>query len=57
MMKTMSGLVYYRNRLAHQYAGLDSNDLKEVCSKIDTIHEYIEVLKRTVTAADNPLSR
>ena len=49
MMKTMSGLVYYRNRLAHQYAGLDSDDLKAVCGKIDTIHEYIEVLKRKVT--------
>ncbi|MFH0968047.1 MAG: DUF86 domain-containing protein [Methanobacteriota archaeon] len=48
MMQTMSGLVYYRNRLAHQYAGLDSEDLKAICRKIDIVHEYIEILKRKV---------
>ena len=45
VMQTMSSLVYYRNRLAHQYSGLDSEDLKIIMSKIDTIRTYIALLK------------
>ena len=47
VMQTMSDLVYYRNRLAHQYSGLDSDDLRAIMSKIDTVRTYISLLKNT----------
>jgi uncharacterized protein YutE (UPF0331/DUF86 family) len=51
VMRTMSDLVYYRNRLAHQYTGLDSGDLEAIVSNMDTIHGYIQALRQTVNRA------
>ncbi len=44
VMHTMSGLGFYRNRLAHQYAGLTSEDLVAIVTNIDTIRIYIRTL-------------
>ena len=47
-MKTMIDMVYYRNRLAHQYAGIDSEDLRAIVSNIDSIREYIQSMKQAI---------
>lgn len=43
--ETMSHMVYYRNRLAHQYAGLNQEDINAISSNIDTIKDYIAKMK------------
>lgn len=44
VMQIMSNQVYYRNRLAHQYAGLSREDLIVIVRNIDTIRTYITLL-------------
>lgn len=41
----MSHIVYYRNRLAHQYAGLNREDIDAIISNIDVIKNYIQKMK------------
>ncbi|MBN1167814.1 MAG: DUF86 domain-containing protein [Methanospirillaceae archaeon] len=36
--------VSYQNRLSHQYAGLDREDLIAIVQKIDTIRIYVSML-------------
>lgn len=43
--ETMSRMVYYRNRLAHQYTGLNREDIDAIISNIDTIRDYIVKMK------------
>ena len=46
VMQTMSNLVYYRNRLAHQYAGLSREDLIAIVRNIETIRTFITLLTK-----------
>lgn len=41
----MSHMVYYRNRLAHQYAGLNREDIDAIISNIEVIKNYIQKMK------------
>lgn len=43
--ETMSHMVYYRNRLAHQYAGLNREDIDAIISNIGAIKDYIARMK------------
>jgi uncharacterized protein YutE (UPF0331/DUF86 family) len=45
--ETMSRMVYYRNRLAHQYAGLNREDIDAVITSLDTIRDYISRMKNS----------
>ncbi len=45
---TMTHMVYYRNRLAHQYAGLNHEDIHVIMSHLDTIREYIARMKDAI---------
>jgi uncharacterized protein YutE (UPF0331/DUF86 family) len=46
IMNSMTNLVYYRNRLAHQYTGLNCEDLKNIISKIDDIRIFVNLMKK-----------
>ena len=48
LMHTMSDLVYYRNKLAHQYTGLNRQDIEAIVEKMDDIKEYIETVKQVI---------
>lgn len=45
--ETMSRMVYYRNRLAHQYTSLNREDIEAIISNIDTIRDYIARMKKS----------
>lgn len=45
--ETMSRMVYYRNRLAHQYTGLNREDIEAVISNLNTIWDYISRMKNS----------
>lgn len=42
---SMSSMVYYRNRLAHQYAGLNSEDLEIIIHNLDDVRTFIHLMK------------
>lgn len=46
--ETMSHMVYYRNRLAHQYAGLNCEDIDAIISNIDVIKNFIARMKDSI---------
>jgi len=50
--ETMSKMVYYRNRLAHQYAGLNSQDIGAIVSNLDTVRKFVLTMKGIVQKSD-----
>jgi len=46
--ETMSHMVYYRNRLAYQYSGLNYEDIDAIISNIDIIKNYIAKMKDSI---------
>lgn len=49
LMNTMSDLVYYRNRLAHQYSGFNRNDLEAIIEKMEAVKDYVGIVKQITT--------
>ena len=46
--ETMSHMVYYQNRLAHQYSGLNYEDIDAIISNIDIVKNYIAKMKDSI---------
>lgn len=45
MEKELSSLVYYRNRLSHQYVNFDTGDLQAVIVRMPVIKEFVLLSK------------
>ncbi|UUX91365.1 type VII toxin-antitoxin system HepT family RNase toxin [Methanoplanus endosymbiosus] len=46
LAKDLSSLVYYRNRLSHQYSGFNEDDLESVISKLAVIEEFMSCAEK-----------
>jgi len=46
----LTNLVYYRNRLVHQYTGMDTSDLVAISEKMEVICDFVKIMKEHITS-------